>query len=504
MKQGVGIPLIERAACSSERVAIVDTDGEHTYRQLLSTSQTISAFLRQDKDDLKEASVAFMVPPSFSYTAVQWGIWQAGGIAVPLCVSYPAPELDYVVADSDAKIVVAHPDFSELLRPIADKRKSRFILTSEIPQTRETSAPLIHDQQFDARRKAMILYTSGTTGKPKGVVTTHRNTTAQITSLVTAWEWSSEDSILGVLPLHHVHGIINIMSCALWAGATCELMPTFDADAVWDKFIQRDYTLFMAVPTVYIRLIAAWERATSERKEKMAKACSKFRLMVSGSAALPVSVFEKWKAITGQVFLERYGMTEIGMGISNPLHGERRPGYVGMPLPGVDVRLVDEAGAEISREGVSGEIQIKGENVFFEYWKKPGATHDAFTGGWFITGDTAVVENGYYRILGRNSVDIIKTGGYKVSALEIEEVLRTHGGIKECAVVGVEDPEWGERVCAAVVLKESAELSLDALRDWAKRQIAVYKVPSRLIVLENLPRNAMGKVTKPEVKQLFS
>jgi malonyl-CoA/methylmalonyl-CoA synthetase len=504
MKRGTGIPLIERAARSLERVAIVDTNGEHTYRQLLSASQTIAAFLRRDKDDLKEARVAYMVPASFAYTAVQWGIWQAGGIAVPLCVSYPAPELNYVIADSDAEIVVAHPDFADLLRPIADKGKSRFILTSEISQTRKTADSSMHNQPFDTRRKAMILYTSGTTGKPKGVVTTHRNTAAQIMSLVTAWQWSPEDRILGVLPLHHVHGIINIMSCALWSGAACELMPTFDADAVWDKFIQMDYTLFMAVPTVYVRLIAAWERASSKRKEKMAEACSKFRLMVSGSAALPVSVFEKWKTITGQIFLERYGMTEIGMGISNPLHGERRPGYVGVPLPGVDVRLVDESGTEISKAGVSGEIQIKGENVFLEYWKRPEATRDAFTGNWFITGDIAVVENGYYRILGRNSVDIIKTGGYKVSALEIEEVLRTHGDIKECAVVGVEDPEWGERVCAAVVLKENAELSLDALREWAKRQIAVYKVPSRLIVLENLPRNAMGKVTKPEVKRLFS
>jgi malonyl-CoA/methylmalonyl-CoA synthetase len=281
-------------------------------------------------------------------------------------------------------------------------------------------------------------------------------------------------------------------------------MSRFDAEAVWDRFIRRDYTLFMAVPTVYVRLITAWENASPEKKDLMTAACMKFRLMVSGSAALPVSVFEKWKTITGQVFLERYGMTEIGMGISNPLHGERRPGFVGLPLPGVDVRLVDESGNRVEREGVTGEIQVKGQTVFLEYWRRPEATRKAFAEGWFYTGDVAVVENGYYRILGRNSVDIIKTGGYKVSALEIEEMLRTHHDIKECAVVGVEDLEWGERVCAAVVLKSNGALNLGELRNWAKKRIAAYKVPSRLLVLEDLPRNAMGKVTKPEVKKIFS
>jgi malonyl-CoA/methylmalonyl-CoA synthetase len=163
-----------------------------------------------------------------------------------------------------------------------------------------------------------------------------------------------------------------------------------------------------------------------------------------------------------------------------------------------------ESGNEITEEDVSGEIQIKGENVFLEYWRRPEATRNAFQDEWFISGDVAIVEKGYYRILGRNSVDIIKTGGYKVSALEIEEVLRTHPSIKECAVVGVEDVEWGERVCAAAVLMENTSLALEDLRDWAKQQIAVYKVPSRLLVMDDLPRNAMGKVTKPDVKKLFS
>jgi len=349
----------------------------------------------------------------------------------------------------------------------------------------------------------MILYTSGTTGKAKGVVTTHRNIAAQITSLVQAWAWTRDDRILNVLPMHHIHGIINILSCALWSGAACDFLPRFDADKVWDQFLARRHTLFMAVPTVYVKLIAAWERATVDRREALSRACRNFRLMVSGSAALPLTVFERWQAISGHTLLERYGMTEIGMGISNPLHGERRPGSVGVPLPHVGVRLVDDAGNEIRAEEVPGEIHIRGHTVFIEYWRRPEATIAAFRDGWFQTGDTAVVERGYYRILGRNSVDMIKTGGYKVSALEVEEVLRTHPAVAECAVVGVNDAEWGQRVCVAVVSKDGATLALPDLRSWARERIAIYKVPTRLLVLDQLPRNAMGKVTKPEVARLF-
>jgi malonyl-CoA/methylmalonyl-CoA synthetase len=236
--------------------------------------------------------------------------------------------------------------------------------------------------------------------------------------------------------------------------------------------------------------------------------------MVSGSAALPVSLFEKWQTISGHTLLERYGMTEIGMALSNPLDGERRPGHVGVPLPGVTARLAGESGSKVAAEGLfgeglsgegeSGEIQIKGPNVFLEYWRRPEATQQAFHDGWFCTGDVAVIKDGYWRILGRSSVDIIKTGGYKVSALEVEEVLRTHPAITECAVVGVEDAEWGERVCAAIILKAGETLSHAELREWAKERLASYKAPTRILYVDELPRNVMGKVTKPDVKTLFN
>jgi malonyl-CoA/methylmalonyl-CoA synthetase len=224
--------------------------------------------------------------------------------------------------------------------------------------------------------------------------------------------------------------------------------------------------------------------------------------MVSGSAALPVSVLEQWREISGHTLLERYGMTEMGMAISNPYRGERKPGYIGQALPGVQIRLADESG-QIVPENTPGEIQVKGPNVFSEYWGKPGETVKAFTeDGWFLTGDIAVLESGSYRILGRNSVDIIKSGGYKISALEIEEVLRTHAGVKDCAVIGIPDDEWGEVVAAGVV-PGNVPLNVEEIQNWLKSQMPAYKIPRQFIELEELPRNVLGKVTKNALKDLI-
>lgn len=502
----MNLPLISRAQEHNEKIAIATTFGSYRYRDLLQTSGQIATNLLQDATDLQEQRVAFLIPSGFEYVATQWGIWRAGGIAVPLCVSHPRPELEYVITNSGASIIVVHPDFEAILRPIAQSQHLRLILTSDPLPTQISSLP-----DVEISRRALILYTSGTTGKPKGVVTTHHTIQAQVTSLIEAWKWTSDDRILHVLPLHHIHGIINVLTCALWAGAQCYMLSKFDAEMVWNRITEGDLTLFMAVPTIYVKLIAAWESAAeksdiqmlSDRQKSLSAGCTKMRLMVSGSAALPVKVLEKWQKISGHFLLERYGMTEIGMALSNPLQGKRKAGFVGKPLPQVEVRLVDESG-EVVPPGTPGEIQVKGPGIFLEYWQNPAATAKAFRDGWFCTGDWAIVEDENYRILGRISVDIIKTGGYKVSALEIEEVLRSHPEIQECAVVGVEDLEWGERVCAALVWRSAQGLTLDAFRSWAKERLAVYKVPTRILTVEELPRNAMGKVTKPQVVQLFS
>jgi malonyl-CoA/methylmalonyl-CoA synthetase len=228
------------------------------------------------------------------------------------------------------------------------------------------------------------------------------------------------------------------------------------------------------------------------------------RLNVSGSAACPVPLFERWRELTGQVLLERYGMTEIGMALSNPYRGERRAGFVGQALPGVDVRLAAEDGSIIAVEDQPGEIQVRGPNVFREYWDNRQATADSFTEGWFRTGDMAVRERGYYRIMGRTSIDIIKSGGYKISALEIEGVLLEHPQIAEVAVIGAEDPVWGEAVAAFVVSRSGEALDAGALRQWCKGRLSDYKIPKQVRFVEALPRNAMGKVTKPDLKPLLS
>jgi malonyl-CoA/methylmalonyl-CoA synthetase len=492
------LPLVTRAREHAERTAVVAPEGTFTYAELLDASARVAAVLLDGRDDLREARVAFLAPPGWAYVAVQWGVWRAGGVAVPLAVSHPPAELEYVIQDADAEIVVAHPQFAEALRPIAARNGRRFVETEDALAAEAGSLPPV-----DEARRAMIVYTSGTTGKPKGAVTTHAGLRAQVTALVEAWGWTAEDRTLLVLPLHHVHGIVNVLSCALWSGAVCEILPRFDADETWRVIESGRLTLFMAVPTVYGRLIAVYDGADEARRERMSAGCRRMRLMVSGSAALPVQTLERWRQISGHVLLERYGMTEIGMALSNPLHGERRPGFVGMPLPGVRARLVDEEGAEVE-PGTPGEIEIAGPAVFLEYWRRPEATAEAFRDGWFRTGDVAVVDDdGYYRILGRRSVDIIKTGGYKVSALEIEEVLRTHPQIGECAVVGVLDEQWGERVCAAVETPEGSGLTLQALQEWAREHLAPYKLPRDLRRVDALPRNAMGKVMKPEVAKLF-
>ena len=371
-------------------------------------------------------------------------------------------------------------------------------LVSDVMAEEPRALPLINPE-----RRAMMLFTSGTTNKPKGVVSTHKTICAQITTLITAWEWSEKDVIPLFLPLHHIHGIINILSCGLWAGATVHLFSKFDIPEISKQITHGTYNVFMAVPTIYVKLIQYFETIEKDEVEKICAGFSAMRLNISGSAACPVKLFEQWKELTGQILLERYGMTEIGMGISNPYNGERRAGAVGQPLPGVQCQLFDENDNVVERESEPGEIRIKGDNVFLEYWENEEATKSSFKDGWFCTGDVAVVEQGYYRIMGRSSVDIIKSGGYKLSALEIEGVLLTHDSISEVAVIGVEDDTWGEAVTAVAALKQGATLEFDSLKSWCEGRMSSYKIPKHLKLVDALPRNAMGKVTKPSLKELL-
>ncbi len=490
------INLIQNATKYTRRIAIKSNGQAYTYQDVLTASESIAVQLLNGRVDLEEARIAFLVTPSFEYVQLQWGIWRAGGIAVPLCTKHPLPSIQYVLDDTQAEIIIYAKPYETLLSPLFEQEQYRFIPLERF--THQTG----NLPDIALSRRAMILYTSGTTGNPKGVVSTHQNLEYQITSLTTSWEWQQDDHILNVLPMHHVHGIVNVTLCALWSGACCEFLPKFDSQAVFDIFLQQEVNLFMAVPTIYFKLIAYWNDLPKTEQQAISKVLNNFRLMVSGSAALPISVLEKWRTISGQTLLERYGMTEMGMAISNPYRGERKPGHIGQPLKNVIVRIANEQNQPVA-DGTSGEIQVKGPNIFKEYWQKPAATQKTFTvDGWFKTGDIAVFENGAYRILGRNSVDIIKSGGYKISALEIEEVLRLHPAIKECGVVGIPDDEWGEIIGASLILATET-IDLDALKEWLKERLPRYQLPRKYIFQSDLPRNVMGKVTKKELRKLF-
>ena len=493
------LELVRRAQNFGTRVAVTSEGRDHSYDSLLSVSEGIAASLLDGSADLGEDRVAFLIPASFEYAAVQWGIWRAGGIAVPLSLSSADPELEHVITDAQVNRIIVPEDSLGKLRPLCDRLSTPLLSVEGISSPQSVALP-----QLEAQRRAMILYTSGTTSKPKGVVSTHANIQAQITALTEAWGWQSEDWIPLFLPLHHVHGIVNVLGCALWSGARVDSFDSFDELAVLERVADKEYSLFMGVPTIYVKLIRILEAADERDRARFTDGFAYMRLMVSGSAALPASVHEQWTQLTGQKLLERYGMTEIGMAISNPLQGERRPGAVGVALPGVTVRLMSEAGELIEAEDEPGEIQVRGPAVFSEYWRKPEVTRESFVDGWFRTGDMAVLEDGYYRIMGRLSVDIIKSGGYKLSALEIESTLLTHPAIRECAGVGVPDDTWGEAVAGAIVARDGEHIELPALKEWATERMSKYKIPKSLLLLEDLPRNAMGKVTKPAIQDLFA
>lgn len=493
----MAIELFERAAGFAGRPALRDHDRTLTYSELLTLSARLAGQLLGERGDLEEERIAFIAPASIDYAVMQWGIWRAGGIAVPLNTGASEDELAHVFETADIRRALAPAPWHSKIQDLCRRHGLELM---DVASGGDTPPSL---PNLEPERNAMMVFTSGTTSKPKGVVTSHDNIRAQVETLVTAWEWRQEDAIPLFLPLHHVHGIVNVLTCALWSGAKVETFPSFDTGRILDRVADKAYTLFMAVPTIYVKLIQALEAMPEPERNRCCRGFAAMRLMVSGSAALPVKIHEQWQELTGQVLLERYGMTEIGMALSNPLHGERRPGTVGQPLPGVEVQLVDEEGGVVTEEGIPGEIWVRGPGVFKAYWQRPEATAESFRDGWFLTGDMAVVENGYYRIMGRLSVDIIKSGGYKLSALEIENTLLKHPAIDECAVVGVEDDTWGEVVAAAVVSDEPG-LTLEEVQDWGRDRMSSYKLPRQLLVVESLPRNAMGKITKPAVKKLFS
>ena len=476
-----------------ERVAIESEGIEFSYAHLIEKSDLIASFLLGEKKDLMEERIGFLINPNIDYLCTLWGIWKAGGIAVPLSLSAKENELDHYISDSAIKLIITS-DSCQQKENIPDKNNLDVKNLEDLLLEDKSKLP-----DLSQERKAMILYTSGTTNKPKGVVCTHKNVEAQISALVEAWEWTKEDHIPLFLPLHHIHGIINSLSCPLFVGAKVTMLGPFDAEKICSEVASKYFTVFTAVPTIYFSLI---EQLENSMDSKLTEGFREMRLMMSGSAALAPEIHKKWQQLTGQKLLERYGMTEVGMALSNKINGERRPGSVGVPLPGVEVRLEDDKGKTINNEGEAGQLLIKGPQVFQGYLNLPDKTKESFKDGWFITGDVVMLERGYYKILGRDSVDIIKSGGYKISALEIEDVLLRNDKIKECAVVGIPDDKWGEIVATAIVVKKEA-IKTEEIQQWCSSYLSDYKIPRRVEILENLPKNSMGKITKPELKEIL-
>ena len=437
-------------------------------------------------------AVAFLVEPGALYVATLVAIWRAGGLAVPLSPLHATPELIHVVQDAAPVALVASRALAPRVAALGLPSAGPAMLAAEdLVAFSATGGDL---PPPSAGADALMLYTSGTTGRPKGVRLSHAALAATVTSLEEAWRWRRDDRLLHVLPLHHTHGLIVGLLGALWAGAETRFMP-FDAGAVWDSLA--DATVFMAVPTVYAKLLAAHDAAAPEVRARWTASARGLRLFTSGSASLPAATFERFRVVTEQTILERYGMTEIGMALSNPYDGPRVPGAVGRELPGVTVDIVGDDG-RAAPAGEPGELRVRTPQMFSAYHGDPAATAAGFDDqGRFRTGDTGVRDaEGVIRLLGRTSIDIIKSGGYKLSALEIEAVLLEHPAVAEVAVTGVPDATWGERVTAWVVPRGPAPPTLADLQAFARERLAGYKLPRALELLPELPRNAMGKVQK--------
>ncbi len=421
-----------------------------------------------------------------------------GAVVVPANTAYRERELRHIVGDCTPVLaIVDEAERAGWMRRTTPAGQTMQIVdpaqpAEDAPGSQGSPPPL---DSLGPDDLAMICYTSGTTGVPKGAVLTHGNLLASAEALLLAWRWTADDGLVLALPLFHIHGLGVGVHGSLLAGARMLLLPRFEPGGVLRACARPDATLFFGVPTMYVRLI---EALTSDPGG--IAALSSLRLLVSGSAPLLPVVWTQVRDLTGQEVLERYGMTETIMNISNPYDGERRPGTVGLPLPGVEVRIMAH-GREVA-DGEMGEIYLRGPNVFPGYWDRPDATAEALSSdGWLRTGDMGQRSaDGYVSIVGR-AKELIISGGYNIYPREVEEVLEEHPGVREVAVVGKPSHEWGEEVVAFIVpVRTEAPPAQSEIEGWCRERLAAYKRPRRLAYVSGLPRNAMGKIVRSELQ----
>ncbi|KAF2704895.1 acetyl-CoA synthetase-like protein [Pleomassaria siparia CBS 279.74] len=496
--------------------------------------------------------IAFLVENGYDYVVTFLSILAAHAIAVPLSPAFPAHELRYILDQSESLVLLSSDKFQKQ----ADEVLKEGMKTSPINYKQDKIMLGNKDdhvtlEEPTSDKGGMMLYTSGTTSRPKGVVLPHEVLTAQSMSLLVAWEYTSKDVLLHILPLHHIHGTVNALLTPLFAGSTIEFQFPFNATAVWERLAapflpnpdpsKKPITFLTVVPTIYTRLLASHSSLTPELQAaaKTALLPSNMRLNISGSAALPTPVKKAWTELSGgNVLLERYGMTEVGMALSCGLSfDDRIDGSVGWPLPTVQVRLANletgeimgqtkeiDTSASADEAEVLGQIQLRGPTIFNEYWRNPEATAKEFVEGedgqgkWFKTGDVAIrkyvagagksdqrwAKGPAYFILGRQSSDILKTGGEKVSALEVEREMLSLPQVSEVAVVGLASEAWGQKIAAVVVLSDMGKTAGRGGKPWSaldmrralKDLLVSYKIPQELKIVESIKRNAMGKVDK--------
>ena len=493
-----------RTQRAHQRAIVSPTDGSVlTHGELFRRADRVAAGLRT-RGVARGDRVAIWADPTPAFVVTLLAIYRCGAIAVPLNTRYRGAEARHVLEDSGASAIVhdrphalseAGAEAIALRIALGAPAEGEHAFGALAEDGTEITDPLPRDAD-----PALIIYTSGTTGPSKGALLSHRAVVDNITALTEAWRWSSGDTLVLALPLFHVHGLCIGVHGALLHGLSTVLLPRFSPEGVVQAFREHAGTVFMGVPTMYVHLIEHLERHP-ENTDVLRAA----RLFTAGSAALAPAQLERFEALTGHRILERYGMTETLITLTNPYDGVRRPGAVGFPVPGCEIRVVDDDGREVT-DGTPGELLVRSNGIMDGYWGRPDATGAAFSNGWFVTGDVVTRDaDGAVRIVGRKSVDIIKSGGFKIAAREIEDVLHTHPRVREAAVVGVADARWGERICAAVVL-ESVSDDFDAeaeLTTLVADRLADYKKPRQILVLDSLPRNALGKVEKVRLRQAF-
>ena len=481
-----------------DAVLIRPDDSEVTGEQLFALSGQIANVLL-DAGVEPGHRVAMQCEKSIEALALYLACLRVGSLFLPLNTAYMPAEMDYFVGDAEPTIVVSSIQAADQLAPIcANHNATLFTLGENSDGTLMDAARVAGTDCVIAERGpddlAVILYTSGTTGRSKGAMLSHKNLLSNAESLSEAWRFTSEDRLLHALPIFHAHGLFVAINVSLNVGASMIFLPKFDINVVMDKI--GSATTMMGVPTFYTRMLAD-ERCNSKNLSHM-------RLFVSGSAPLLAETHREFEAKTGQRILERYGMTETTMNSSNPYDGDRRAGTVGFPLPNIELRVVDpETGDELPK-GDIGSLEVRGPNVFQGYWRMPEKTAEDFRDdGFFITGDIAKFdEDGYITIIGR-SKDLVISGGYNVYPKEVETEIDDLDGVNESAVIGVPHPDFGEAVLAVVVPTSGVKLVADQITLPLQKRLAKFKCPKKVVFINALPRNTMGKVQKNELRKVY-